>query len=90
MSRSYKLAIIKDCPRNYKKSSHYWRRVRSSQKNSIRSCRDLDELEIPPAKSIVNDYDYCDYKINYEFDLYVSVNTTQEIAEKKQTKYRRK
>ena len=90
MSRSYKLAIVKDRPRNAKKSSLYWRQVRSTQNNVIRSCRDFEELEIPNAKTIVDDYNYCDYKIDYEFDLYVSVNNTLENAKKDQTKNRRK
>jgi hypothetical protein len=90
MSRSKKKAVIKDRPRNIKKSSFYWRQVRSTQNNAIKSCRDFEELEIPSAKTIVNDYDYCDYKIDYEFDLYVSVNNTLENAKKDQTKNRRK
>jgi hypothetical protein len=90
MSKSYKLAIIKDRPRNVKKSSLYWRQVRSSQNNVIRSCRDFEELEIPNAKTIVDDYDYCDYKFDYEFDPYISVNTTREKIAKEKEKYRRK
>lgn len=68
MSRSRKKAIIKDKPRNKKRTSIYWRRVRSVIKNKIRSCRDFENLEIPNSKSIVNDYDYCDYVIDYEYD----------------------
>ena len=90
MSRSRRKAIIKDRPRNIKKSSFYWRQVRSSQNNVIRSCRDFDELEIPNAKTIVDDYDYCDYKFDYEFDSYLGVNTTREKIEKQKEKYRRK
>lgn len=63
MSRSFKKAIIKDRPRNYKKSSWYWRIVRRCQKQALNASKD-----IPDAKEIVNDYDYCDYKIDYEFD----------------------
>lgn len=63
MSRSYKKAIIKDRPRNYKKSSLYWRKVRRVQKQALKQNKD-----IPNPKTIVNDYDYCDYKIDYEYD----------------------
>ena len=69
MSRSIRKAIIKDRPRNYKKSSKYWRTVRSCIKNSIRNCKNLEELEIPDPKIIVNDYDYCDYIFDYEYKL---------------------
>lgn len=62
MSRSYKKAIIKDRPRNYKKSSLYWRRVRRVQKQALKQNKD-----IPNPKTIVNDYDYCDYKLDYEY-----------------------
>ena len=66
MSRSHKKGYIKDRPRNIKKSSLYWRRIRSSIKNIIRSCKDFENLDIPNPKTIVNDYDYCDYIIDYE------------------------
>jgi len=59
MSRSYKQPIEKD--NKYRK---YWKSVRSVQKQDlIRSASlvDTEEIEIRPAKSIVNDYDYCDY-----------------------------
>jgi len=90
MSRSYKLAIIKDRPRNIKKSSLYWRNVRSTQNNAIRSCRDLEELEIPHERTIVDDYDYCDYKIDHEFDKFVSRHHTRDDNNKDKEKYSRK
>jgi hypothetical protein len=95
MSRSHKKAIIKDRPRNHKKSSLYWRRVRSAIKNKIRSCDDLDKLEIPNPKTIVNDYDYCDYIIDYEHDKgpdYFWYNRfyTDEDKIRRWIKYRRK
>ena len=62
MSRSYKKAIIKDRPRNYKKSSKYWRTVRRCQKQAVNAFKD-----IPEPKTIVNDYDYSDYKFDYEY-----------------------
>lgn len=67
MSRSRKKPIIKDAPRNYKKSTLYWRRIRSVVNQKVRGFingqREDDTLPIP--KEIVNDYDYCDYKIDY-------------------------
>lgn len=68
MSRSRKKAILKDKPKNQKRTSFYWRIVRSAIKNVIRSCKNYEDLEIPDPKTIVNDYDYCDYKIDYEYD----------------------
>lgn len=66
MSRSRRKAIIKDRPRNYKKSSMYWRKIRRTSKNFFKS-NDLDEGLIPQPKEIYNDYDYCDYIFNYEY-----------------------
>ena len=90
MSRSRKKAILKDRPRNAKKSALYWRNVRSTQNNAIRGCRDLEELEIPHEKTIVDDYTYCDYKIDHEFDNFVSIYHTREDNEKDKEKYSRK
>lgn len=50
----------------------YWRRVRSRINTYIRSCKDLENLQIPNPKSIMNDYDYCDYVIDYEFNTWRS------------------
>ena len=58
MSRSKRIPIIKDRPRNKKKSSIYWRAIRRHWKHSIKS----GKLEFKLAKEIVNDYDYSDYK----------------------------
>ena len=58
MSRSYKKnPIYKD--KGLK--DIYWKTIRSHWKTVINSCKDLDELEIPAEKTIVNDYDYSDY-----------------------------
>ncbi len=53
MSRSYKKAIIRD-----KKPSNntYHKKVRRVSKQALREGK-----EIPEARVIVNDYDYCDY-----------------------------
>ena len=89
MSRSTRKAIIKDRPRNGKKSSLYWRSVRSTQNNAIKSCRNFEELEIPNEKTIINDYNYCDYIIDHEFDRYISRYQTREDNEKDRKKYSR-
>ena len=68
MSRSTRKPIIKDRPRNHKKSSLYWRSVRSTIKQSIREIaqlEDKEDFEIPNPKEIVNDYNYCDYIFDY-------------------------
>lgn len=67
MSRSRKKAIIKDKPRNRNRASLYWSSVRSTINTAIRSCRNYEDLEIPDPKTIVNDYTYCDYIIDYEY-----------------------
>lgn len=79
MGKSKKLGIIKDRPRNHKKSTYYWRRVRRNWRTGIASNK--EELDSP--KVIVNDYDYSDYKIDYEYDNSKSDN--EELG-----KYRRK
>lgn len=62
MSRSRKKPIIKDRPRNYKKSTIYWRRIRKVI-NSVLKSKELDlDIQFPLAKEIYNDYDYCDYR----------------------------
>jgi hypothetical protein len=67
MSRSRRQPIIKDRPRNEKKSSLYWRIVRRVINNKVRQIikTDEDEVDLPEPKEIVNDYDYCDYVIDY-------------------------
>jgi hypothetical protein len=61
MSRSTRQPIVKDRPRNYKKSSAYWRRVRRRQKQEVDLIKTFDEVEISNPKEVINDYDYCDY-----------------------------
>jgi hypothetical protein len=90
MSRSRKKAIIKDRPRRKKKASLYWRNIRSTIKNSIRSCKNLEDLEIPDPKTIVNDYDYCDYTIDYEFDTEPTKYWSREYILENREKNRRK
>ena len=70
MSRSTKKPILKDKPRNHKRTSMYWRKVRRSTANKLRTyvvnivgsdLQDIDEPLLPKPQEIVNDYDYCDW-----------------------------
>ena len=61
MSRSYKKPIIKDRPRNFKKSAFYWRQIR---RKLVQEVKQNKEVILNP-KEIVNDYNYSDYKISY-------------------------
>ena len=66
MSRSNKKAIIKDNPSN---KALFRRRVRRRQNQETQQSKYLentDEFSLTPDKSIVNDYDYCDYIFDYE------------------------
>ena len=60
MSKSYKKTPISKIKGNDK--DNYWKRVRSSTNNLLRSkdINQLKELSLPDPKSIVNDYDYTD------------------------------
>lgn len=67
MSRSRRKPIIKDSPRNEKKSSLYWRTIRRVTKQKVHELKTNPEIEIPNPKEIVDDYDYCDYTIDLRF-----------------------
>ena len=62
MSRSRKIyPNIKD--KGFK--NLYWKTIRSSINQVVRGFlkkRDLDDTELPNPKTIINDYDYSDYK----------------------------
>lgn len=66
MSRSKKEPIIKERPRNHRKSTEYWRRVRRVINQAVRKLfyKEEDEVVIPNPKQIVNDYDYSDYTMD--------------------------
>ena len=65
MSRSYKLAISKD--KGLK--DFYWKKVRHVTNQAIKQLNiDSDDNLLPHPKEIMNDYDYSDYTIDYEFD----------------------
>ncbi len=67
MSKSYKKAVFKD---NGMGKDILRRQIRSSQKNYIRSNIDkfLDDgdANIPDGKTIMNDYNWCDYRFYHE------------------------
>jgi hypothetical protein len=79
MSRSRKKPILKDRPRNIKKSSLYWRTVRRVIKDRVRYHQEsLDDENLPLPEEIVNDYDYCDYIWDSRF---ISPGASQERKE---------
>jgi hypothetical protein len=90
MSRSRRKPIVKDRPRNDKKSSLYWRIVRRVINGKVRqlSKMDEDETSLPEPKEIVNDYDYCDYKIDYRDPSWDNAKTerAKEYIEKQKRK----
>ena len=61
MSRSKRQPIIKDAPRNEKKSTLYWRQVRKGINRAVKKLFYNEEAEIPNPKSLVNDYDHTDF-----------------------------
>lgn len=60
MSRSFKKPILKDKDKSRSKMLN--RIIRRNLKKIINSSDDLENLEIPDPKIIVNDWDYCDWK----------------------------
>lgn len=65
MSRSRKKhAIVKD--KNGRYYNRLTRRVIKQQVRDIKNLKDLLDYRISLAKEIVNDYDVCDYVIDYE------------------------
>lgn len=66
MGKSYKKGIIKDRIRNGNPASAYHKPIRRVQKQYIKQLKYNDEIEIPDARIIVNDYDKCDWIWDYE------------------------
>ena len=67
MSRSIKKAIIKEGTGRERRRIR--KTVRRSQKNFMRTHLEeiaAGEKSIPSQKSIINDWEYSDYKIDYE------------------------
>ena len=83
MSRSRKLPILKDRPRNIKKSSEYWRTVRRVLKDKVRFYQEtLDDETLPLPEEIINDYDYCDYIWDSRFVTENSTETQKDWAKR--------
>ena len=60
MSRSYRKPFYKD---KGVFSSIYWKRIRRGVKRWIKEGKDPNE--IPHRRTVINDYDYCDYYIDF-------------------------
>ena len=68
MSRSVKKPVIKDGPRNHKKSSAYWRTVRRVTNEKVKYLNEeLGDNILPVPQEIINDYDYSDYRFDMRF-----------------------
>lgn len=83
MSRSRKKAIYKDV--SYKKRV-YHRIVRSNINQHVRNSYKLesvDDLVLPNPKEIINDYDYCDWSVNWEHDTNPENNETRKQFRRK-------
>lgn len=63
MSRSYREPFIRDKPRNSKATSEYWKPIRSKINQLVRMGKDE---ELPHPKTIINDYDYSDYRFYWD------------------------
>ena len=91
MSRSYRKAIFKD--KGIGKRAYY-RIIRRHNgtilRTKIKSNTLLDDIEIEldlkDSKSIVNDYNYCDYKTNWEQNIALRNILTKEELKKWQRK----
>ena len=59
MGKSFRKPIIKDKPTTKK---DYWKTVRKSAKQKMRTFDSEDDLEIPNPKTVVNDFKYSDYR----------------------------
>ena len=91
MSRSYKKAIFKDKGIG---SRAYHRIIRRHNGTILRTkiktnivLYDIEiELDLKDSKSIVNDYNYCDYKTNWEQNIALRNILTKEELKKWQRK----
>ena len=93
MSRSIKKAIIKEGTGRERRRIR--KTVRRSQKNFMRT--HLEEIAageklIPSQKSIINDWEYSDYKIDYENRRYSwwSKGESNESFDERKKKFTRK
>jgi hypothetical protein len=84
MSRSKRKPIIKDRPRNKKKSTLYWRIVRRVINGRVRILKDNPtEEQLPEPKEIVNDYDYCDWISDFRDPFWTQFRDKEYIEKKK-------
>lgn len=93
MSRSIKKAIIKEGTGRERRRIR--KIVRRSQKNFMRTHLEeiaAGEKSIPSQKSIINDWEYSDYKIDYENRRYSwwSKGESDESFNKRKKKFTRK
>ena len=93
MSRSIKKAIIKEGTGRERRRIR--KTVRRSQKNFMRTHLEeivAGEKSIPSQKSIINDWEYSDYKIDYENRRYSWWNKgeSDESFNKRRKKFTRK
>ena len=93
MSRSIKKAIIKEGTGRERRRIR--KTVRRSQKNFMRTHLEeivAGEKSIPSQKSIINDWEYSDYKIDYENRRYSWWNKgeSDESFNKRKKKFTRK
>ena len=93
MSRSIKKAIIKEGTGRERRRIR--KTVRRSQKNFMRTHLEeiaAGEKSIPSQKSIINDWEYSDYKIDYENRRYSwwSKGESNESFDERKKKFTRK
>lgn len=93
MSRSIKKAIIKEGTGRERRRIR--KTVRRSQKNFMRTHLEeiaTGEKSIPSQKSIINDWEYSDYKIDYENRRYSwwSKGESDESFDERKKKFTRK
>ena len=93
MSRSIKKAIIKEGTGRERRRIR--KIVRHSQKNFMRTHLEeiaAGEKSIPSQKSIINDWEYSDYKIDYENRRYSwwSKGESDESFDERKKKFTRK
>ena len=91
MSRSYKKAIFKDKRIGKRAYHHIVRRHNGTiLRTKIKSNTLLDDIEIEldlkDRNSIVNDYNYCDYKTNWQQNIALRNILTKEKLKKWQRK----
>lgn len=68
MSKSYKLPIYKDGTADAHR--FFRRKIKRAIRQKVRdikNLRDPETYEIPAPKTLVNDYDWSDYKFDYRF-----------------------